>query len=358
MGKGENGRANASLVISMLALLMAVTGVATAAKNSGTTKLPVNSVGSAQLKPGAVQTSDLGKNAVVTSKVAANTITARILANNAVDAAALQDDAVTAAALQDDAVRAAALAKGAVTSQALASNSVVASSLAPAAVTSTALADNSVLSSALASGAVTNGKIKDGAVGSEELKDGAVGTDQIAANSIVSQQLKPNVITAQQLAPKAVTTDKIDAVPGGEAVAANVGMNDSFMSCFLRDDIPFSIVTRNVSGVFDLAKPSRLTAPVDGIYRVTAALKWAAGAGTVRDLHVSRTIGSGPNEGQHYTVQSASSAPAAEGETNQTLTFDVALNQGDYVQLNAFTCGANVVATSATMAMNWAGSAS
>jgi hypothetical protein len=332
----ESGKANASLVISMLALLMAVTGVATAAKDNVNNALPPNSVGTAQLKPGAVKQSDLGKNSVVSSKIKADAVTTKALA----------PDSVTASILGPSSVVASSLRPNSVTAPALADQSVGTDALIARAITEQKLALDSVSGDQIKDDTIGGGKIKGNSIGSNELKPGSVGTDQI----------DDGAVNAAKIGPRAVTLPKLDTTPGAQVTTnGTTGMTISLPPCAAASDVQFGTVERDVAGMFDAGDPVRLRAPADGVYRVNASVTWPIASGTVRGLSVSRTIGSGPNIGQHYTVQTVSSAPTADAETNQSLATDIVLDKDDSVTVGLFTCGATPAANKVTLAMNWTG---
>ncbi len=353
MKNRESGKTNASLVISMIALFIAVSGVATAAKNNNTIKLPPNSVGTAQIKPGAVTSKEIGKAAVKVSDIAPNAVTSKglapsavtsaSLAPNSVKPAAIAPNAVAAAALAPNAVTASAIAPKAVAAAALAADSVTAAAIAPSAVTTAAIGGNAITGEKIAAGSVTGQKLSDKAVGKEKLGDGAVGEDQLEAGAV----------TTPKIGPKAVTALKIDSTPGAQVTAGATVMDSTFMTCFFKNEVPFTGVDWNRSGTFDAGNPAQLTAPINGTYRVTSSLVWAAGGGTVRDLYIRRIIGSGPNIGQSVGQQSVTGPPASEGPTKQSISFELELDAGDHVVVQPSTCGANVSLTSATLGLNW-----
>ncbi len=121
-------RGNLSLVISCLALVVALSGTAYA-------------VG---LAPGSVDTKALAKGAVTTKKLHAKAVSAPKIKPGAVGSKALADGSVGAAKLLDGSVGAAELADGSVGAAELLDGSVGAAELADGSVGSTKLADSSV----------------------------------------------------------------------------------------------------------------------------------------------------------------------------------------------------------------------
>lgn len=366
----ETGKVNASLVISMIALFVAISGAATAAKNNGPpAKLPPNSVGSAQLKEGAVKTTDLGKRAVVATKLAPKSVTSTVLAPSSVTSTALAPASVRPIALGPESVTTAALAPGAVDSNKIKDDAVSSQKLKTGAVTgpklgvdsvsSEVIQDGAVEASKIGIGAVTNQKLSDGAVSSPKIEAGAVTGPKLEEGAVTSQKIGQGAVLAGKLADRAVTPEKMDAPPGGLVSASNVALSVSGFVCMGK--IPeFTGASRNVGGVFAAEQPSRLTAPIDGIYRVTASLTWPTDPNGTRMLFVRRHAGSGPNVGMPISTQSVSANPAADQPTDQAIATDFVMEAGDYVTMTALTCpiGGIGTVTQASLGMIWAGPAS
>jgi hypothetical protein len=83
------GRPSPSMVVALLALIVALGGTGYAAVT-----LPQNSVGTKQLKRGAVKAPDLGRGAVTSSRIRGGAVTGSKLAANSVNGAKLVDGSV------------------------------------------------------------------------------------------------------------------------------------------------------------------------------------------------------------------------------------------------------------------------
>lgn len=84
-------QSSAALVVSVIALFVALGGSA----------LAISQIGTAQIQDGAVTTSKLHSKAVTTGKLANNAVTTGRLANNAVTTSRLADNSVTSAKVKD-----------------------------------------------------------------------------------------------------------------------------------------------------------------------------------------------------------------------------------------------------------------
>jgi hypothetical protein len=94
MQEARTRRPSPALVVSMLALVIALSGVAYAG-----TQLPINSVGTKQIQNGAVTSPKLHNGAVATAKLHNGAVTTAKIKNGTVTASKIADDAIGASAL-------------------------------------------------------------------------------------------------------------------------------------------------------------------------------------------------------------------------------------------------------------------
>ena len=114
------GKPSPALVISIIALLFAMTGTGIAAKSLITGKqIKDGSITAKDLANGAVTQKKLGKGAVATGNLAPKAVTSGVLAPNAVTDQALAPNAVTSASLAAEAVTGKAIKPGAVTERSI-----------------------------------------------------------------------------------------------------------------------------------------------------------------------------------------------------------------------------------------------
>ncbi len=149
--KTRSFRPSPAIVISCLALCLALVGTAVAA--------PKFLVRSAQIVDSTIRTVDLRDNAVSSPKIADATVTA--------------DDLATDSVGSDE------IAKDAVKSDEIAENAVASSEVAPDSLTAGDLAANSVGSSEVADQSLTQDDLGPNSVGSSELQAGAVRASEL-----------------------------------------------------------------------------------------------------------------------------------------------------------------------------------
>lgn len=129
-------RPSPALVISCLALFLALAGSAFAAKTA--------SVSSRQIVDGTVRTVDLRDNAVNSPKIANATVTADDLGPNAVGSDEIAKDAVNSDEIAENAVASSEVAPDSLTASDLASNSVTSPEIADQTINSNDIGPNAV----------------------------------------------------------------------------------------------------------------------------------------------------------------------------------------------------------------------
>jgi hypothetical protein len=134
-------RPSPALVISCLALFLALTGSALAVSKV--------SVGSRQIVNGSVRTVDLRDNAVQSPKIADATVTADDLGTDSVNSDEIAKDAVNSDEIAKDAVKSDEIAENAVTSAKVADQSLSANDLGPDSVGSSEIQAGAIRSSEL-----------------------------------------------------------------------------------------------------------------------------------------------------------------------------------------------------------------
>ncbi len=144
--KTRSFRPSPSLVISCVALFLALAGSAFAAKTA--------SVSSRQIVNGTVRTIDLRDNAVSSPKIADATVSANDLGSDSVGSDEIAKDAVNSDEIAKDAVKSDEIAENAVTSAEVAPDSLTAGDLASNSVTSPEIADQTINSNDIGPNAV------------------------------------------------------------------------------------------------------------------------------------------------------------------------------------------------------------
>jgi len=212
--------------------------------------------------------------------------------------AQLKNGAVTNAKVRAGSLRYAAFAKRQVAPWSL--KGIPAGGVLTGAYPAPGLAAGSVRAAQIAPGAVGRSEIAAGAVGSEELAQGAVraidiangsiGASKIAPDSIGKGQIAPGGVGASEIARGAVGPGELAALPGARVYLAEGTRID--LASGTRTTLRFGARAYSQGGVWSDAQPDRLTAPVAGVYQVTAGVVFEDNGSGARGVWIVDT-GSG-----------------------------------------------------------------
>jgi hypothetical protein len=257
---------------------MGVALVALVIATSGTaiaaSQLGKNSVGSGNIRPGAVAYSDLRNGAIRGSKLGKEGI---------------GDDK---------------LAQGAVTGRALGGGVVGEAKLGNEAVSSQKLALGAVLAAQLGQESVLNEKIAKGAVNGESIADGSLGTGDFSG---------------------AIPAVRVTATEDQDI--ADDGSGDDLI--FDSEEFDTHNMHTN-SG----AENSRLVAPVNGVYMISGSIHWS-GKGNAQGARGIKIIRNDEGVAVATDYRWTDTWEANIEVNSETVSTVVALEAGDYVELNA-----------------------
>ena len=204
--------------------------------------------------------------------------------------AQLKNGAVTNAKVRKGSLRYTAFAKGQVARADL--RGIRAGGVLTGSYPTPGLANGSVKAPQIATGAVGKGEIAAGAVGSDELAAGAVraadiangsiGPTKIAPNSIGKGQIAPGGVGASELADGAVGVAALAALPGARAYRSAPTTVPNGQAV----EVPLTDAAYNQGGVWASNRPGRLTAPVAGVYLVTASVVFESDGIGARELWI------------------------------------------------------------------------
>lgn len=168
-------RPSPALVISCLALFMALTGSAFAVSKA--------TISSKQIVNGSVRTADLAPNSVKSPKIADGTIGSDDLGSDSVDFEEIALDAVDTGEI----------AKGAVGPEEVAVNAISSANVAPDSLTAADLGPNSVGSSEVTDQSLTQADLGTNSVGETEVAPDAISADELTTVTVrnKSDQLAP-----------------------------------------------------------------------------------------------------------------------------------------------------------------------
>jgi hypothetical protein len=193
---------------------------------------------------------------------------------------------------------------------------------------------NSVGTEQIRAQAVARGKIRDGNVTREKLAENAVGPIQLAPNAVGSSHLAVDAVGTREIAEAAVgsteiATRAVGTSDLGRLPAAGVSGNRQSVPAGDGAALSFGQIRFSQAGVYDPGARTRLTAPVTGIYIVTANIAWArSGDGTARRLRIRRN-------GSVVVAEVVRRATSSDVRIASNISEIVQLNAGDYLELVA-----------------------
>ena len=315
-------RPSPSLVISCIALFVALAGTA-AAQIEGSSTTPQQRADGINKK--ALKTALNGMSGVIGTKQ-------------------LKPDSVTSPIIAPAAVTTPDIGQAAVVANQLGSGAVTAPKIQPGAVGTSQLAGGAVTTPKIGSGAVTETQIGSGAVGSGKLKDQAVTTPKIQPEAITTPLIQPNAVTGPKIGPQAINSNLLaNQSVGTEQLSSaipSVSVKSTSITC--RNSGAYA-GNHYSSEVFDTAgmfpggtggADYSVRAPVDGVYQVTATQTWAGdSSGGTRSMEFNGREADGSTP--FGPLGSSTVQPINGGaiETPQTLTGIYQLSAGQSVEV-------------------------
>lgn len=157
------------------------------------------------------------------------------------------------------------------------------------------------------------------------IADGGVTTARLADGAVMTAHLANGAVTTVRLADGAVTAEKHGAVP---AARVTNSVAQAAMSVPTVNVLTFDSERFDTAGLHDSsANPTRLTAPIAGLYVVTANVSWDSMSNVgARELALRRN-------GTDIVARDVVAPSPAPNTTEQTLTTVASLAAGDFVEV-------------------------
>jgi hypothetical protein len=193
-----------------------------------------------------------------------------------------------------------------------------------------AMGGTSYAAATLAANSVGTKQIKKDAVTSAKIKNSAVTGAKVKDATLTGAKVMDATLTGVDIADGAVDAAKVGTIPGARVEGkAAVSIPSSGSSTVLSyDTIDF-----NVGGVYDSAKPTKMTAPIAGRYLITASARWDSNPAGRRVIALNVNY---PATGWKQIARSSVSADWATTAAfypEQTAQTVYKLNAGDYVEV-------------------------
>jgi hypothetical protein len=202
---------------------------------------------------------------------------------------------------------------------------------------------NSVFTDDIVNGAVKTQDINDGGVRSLDVRNDTLQNGGLQAADLRSDSVGGGEVIDGSLG----TSELSSAIPA--ARVTNSAEESTLHS--IGESLPFDSVRYDTAGMHATETSSRLTAPVKGIYAVSASVVWSS------DPDGTRFVGLKKNGDTWIAMQTQ---PAVAGApTDQEVSHQVLLQAGDYLEVRAHQSSGGPLAvikfnaTSPEFAMTW-----
>ncbi|MGI9116724.1 MAG: hypothetical protein ACR2JV_03700 [Gaiellales bacterium] len=197
--------------------------------------------------------------------------------------------------------------------------------LANGSVRAAQIATNAVGRSEIAAGAVGSEELAAGAVRASDIANGSIGASKIAPNSIGRGQIAPGGVGASEIARGAVGVSELAPLPG-----ARVYRTAPFSIPHGRIvEVPMTDAAYTQGGTWSSAAPTRLTAPVDGVYQVTGSVLFQGNGAGARGVWI---VNAGNPDVQLFGEQQAAVTEAGQA-SELNISGIVRLAAGDAIAL-------------------------
>jgi hypothetical protein len=264
-------------------------------------------LGAADLAPDSVGTSEVAPNSIGSGEVLSESLTSVDIAADSIGSSELGLNAVGTNEVATDSLTSLDIAADSIGFSELGLNSVGSGEVLPESLTSVDIAADSIGSSELGLNAVGTNEVATDSLNSSDVGANAVGSSEVANASLGTAEFASSI-------PATRATRGSQGIPSGTSTKAN------FTSEFY-DTANLHSTSSNLS---------RLTAPVTGIYEVSAGIMWAANSFGFRSMYLERN----GNVLLADETEEAGSAPG--GAVSQSLSTVVRLTAGQYVQAEVF----------------------
>jgi hypothetical protein len=287
-----------SNVLGLVAIFIALSGTAYATHPGGANTISTDDIINGEVREpdilnGAVTGADINN----TNGVRSEDVRDDTLAGGGLSAADLGPDSVAASEVTDESLGSAELAPNSVASSEVGPDAIGSGEVAPDSLAAADLAPDSVASSEVAANAIGSGEIIDFQVGNSDLGANSVDGAKVAFGSLRGTDVAQESLSGNDILNGTISSSDI----GTGAVGSSEVANASLGTAEFASSIPAVRVTRTTSqGIADdtltnlnfnserydtagmhsnTSNISRLTAPVTGIYEVTASLTWLSQVG-------------------------------------------------------------------------------
>jgi hypothetical protein len=195
-----------------------------------------------------------------------------------------------------------------------------------------------------------------GSINSQDLTTSSVGSPQLKLGAVNQLALHSGAVTSPKIAGGAVNTTQIGKIPQArvEFTAAQSITNN------IDTVLSFDVARYDNDGLFGIPH-NRLTAPVAGVYAITAGVNWeVSGSGDDRSIGICKndTGAVCPGVPSGLALASDTRTPSAT-DGAQSISTQAKLNAGDFIDVGVFQNSGGTLHAEASpwtnLTMTWVG---
>ncbi len=169
---------------------------------------------------------------------------------------------------------------------------------------------------------VRNDSLENGGLQAADLRPDSVGTSEVAADAVGTDEIGNSAVGSGEVIDGSLGTSELSrTIPAARVTNSAAELTRDRIG----ESLPFDSERYDTADMHTTTNSSRLTAPVTGIYALSASVTWSS------DPDGSRFVGLKRNDD---TFVAAQTQPAIAGHpTDQEVSHQVLLQEGDYVEV-------------------------
>lgn len=270
---------------------------------------------------GKIGPNGIRKNAIRSRHIQDGAVTGADVLDGGLTGADLQDGSVTGSDVQKGSLSGIEVGDGGLTRADIAAETLTGASVLNGSLTGADIGNESLLGTNVLNGTLTGADVLDQGLTGADIQEGSLTGADVQSESLGGDDVFNGSLTGADLAPGTVAPTNLAIIPSARVRRT---ATQSIPSGTLAA-IQLTSETWDTAGLHSNAtNNTRLTAPIDGIYMLTANVFWAGNSTGERDLAIEIN----GNKAIGLTADSA----AAVSETPQALSTVYLMNAGDFAE--------------------------
>jgi hypothetical protein len=269
---------------------------------------------------GKIGPNGIRKNAIRSRHIQDGAVTGADVLDGGLTGADLQDGSVTGSDVQKGSLSGIEVSDGSLTRADLATETLTGTSVLNGSLTGADVGNETLLGTNILNGTLTGADVLDQGLTGSDVQEGSLTGADVQAESLTGADVFNGSLTGADLAGATVAPANLAIIPSARVrrTATQSIPNGNFASIQLTSE------TWDTAGLHSGTNNTRLTAPIDGIYMLTANVFWAGNSNGERDLGIEIN-------GSKFVGFVADSA-ADTSESPEALSTVYLMNAGDFAE--------------------------